>query len=113
MDEWTRECRQACLACHEACLGAVAYLQASEAAVANVRLFFNTAEIAKATASLFRGDLDVAEQAGRVCVELCERVAHYCDSVPDDATMRACAAACRSCAEACQRMASIGAEMPV
>ena len=112
MSEWTRECLRACLACHEACLRAAAYLQAGEAAVAHVRLLFNTAEIAKATASLLRGDLDVAEQAGRVCVELCERTARYCDSVPDDATMRACVEACRSCAEACQLMASVGAEMP-
>lgn len=102
-----RECLRACLECHEACMRAVAYLQANEAAVAtdHVRLLFNTAEIVKTTASLLRGDLDVAEQAARVCVELCERAARYCDGFPDEATMRACAEACRSCTEACQLMA--------
>ena len=85
MSEWARECRRACLACHEACLRAAAYLQASEANVAHVRLLFNTADIANTTASLLRGDLDVAEHAGRACVELCERAARYCDSLPEDA----------------------------
>ena len=111
MRESIRECVRACLACHEACLSAAAYVQTSEAAVAHVRLLFNTADIAKTTASLLRGDLDVAERAGRLCGELCERTALYCDSVPDDATMRACSAACRWCAEACQLMASVDAEV--
>jgi hypothetical protein len=102
MSDWTRECLRACLACHEACLRAAAYLQATDAAVAHVRLLFNTAEIVKTTASLLRGDLDVAEQAGRVCAELCERTARYCERFPDDAAMRACTEACRACAVACR-----------
>jgi hypothetical protein len=107
MIEQTRECLRACLDCHDACLKAVTYLQQHEPAVAtdHVRLLFNTAEIAKTTASLLRGDLDVAEHAGRACVELCERAARYCDRFPDDATMRACAAACRSCTAACHLLA--------
>jgi hypothetical protein len=85
----------------------VADLQAHEGGVAtdHVRLLFNTAEIARTTASLLRGELDVAEQAARVCVELCERAARYCIRL-DGATMLACAAACRSCAEACRLMAA-------
>ena len=100
MTEWTRECVRACLACHEACLRAAAYLQASEAAVAHVRLLFSTAEIVKATVNLLRGDLDVARQASPVCMELCERAARYCERFPDDAAMRACTEACRACAMA-------------
>ena len=65
MSDRTRECFRACLACHDACLRAASYLQASEAAVALVRLLFNTADIVKTTASLLRSDLDVAEHAGR------------------------------------------------
>jgi hypothetical protein len=113
MMEQTRECHRACLACHEACLRAAAYLQASEATEAHVRLLFNTADIAKTTASLLRGDLDIAEHAGRVCMELCARAARYCDSVPDDAAMRACSEACRACAEACHLMAGVGVAVPV
>ena len=109
MSDRTRECLRACLACHDACLRAASYLQASEAAVALVRLLFNTADIVKTTASLLRSDLDVAEHAGRACVGVCERTARSCDSAPDDATLRACSEACRSCAQAWQLMARAGA----
>ena len=104
MVERARECLRACLECHEACLRAVTYLQANEAAIAteHVRLLFNTAEIVRTTASLLRGDLDVAEQVARACVQMCQRSARYCDRFPDEVTMRACSAACRSCADECQ-----------
>ena len=110
MSDRTRERLRACLACHEACLRAASYLQASEAAVPIVRLLFNTADVVKITAGLLRSDPDVAEHAGLVCIELCERAARSCDNIPDDATMRACSEACRSCALAWQVLAH--AELP-
>jgi hypothetical protein len=74
-----------------------------------VRLLFDTAEIVKAMAGLLRGDRDVAEQASRVCAELCERAARYCENLPGEPAMRACAESCRACADACQLMAAAAA----
>ena len=52
MSDRSRERLRACLACHEACLRAPSYLQATAAAVPLVRLLFNTTDVVKITGLL-------------------------------------------------------------
>jgi hypothetical protein len=104
LDEYIRHC----LDCHRICLETATHLSAAGGHVspAAIRLLFNCAELARASAGLLRDAGDGNASAGAACAEVCDRAARLCDSFPGDPQMAVCAAACRRCAEAWRQVAA-------
>lgn len=87
------ECRAACLACVDHCLG----LKGEEDCV---RTCLDCADICGTCGSISARKGPMASVIARACAEACEKCAAECGD--GDEVMKACAEKCRACAEACK-----------
>lgn len=102
-----RACVDACTACRDACLVAVAHSVESGgllAAPAHVAVLLDAASLYETTAAFL---LRVSPRHGRectVCASVCRDCEASCRPFTDGGTLRRCADACAACAAACDRV---------
>lgn len=103
-----RACVEACTACRDACLVAVAHSVERGgplAAPAHVAVLLDSATLCETTASfLLRG----SPRHGRVCAvcaSVCRDCEASCRQIGQGETLRRCAEACARCAQACEPLA--------
>lgn len=101
-----QNCVDACLRCHQACLGeAMGHcLEAGGEHVApeHFRLMMACAEICRTAASFMLIQSPHHQQICEQCADICEECADDCEALGD---MESCVDACRRCADSCRAMA--------
>ena len=107
IDDKTRACIEACLACYQTCFS-MAMNHCLEEGGKHVepqhfRIMMACAEICRTSAHFMLMSSSHAKHVCKECAEICLQCAKDCEKLGD---MQECVAACRACAEACQRMAA-------
>lgn len=100
-------CIDACLRCHQSCLGGAARhcLEAGGPHVepGHFRLMLACAEICRAAAAVMLAGVPQHAAVCGACAEICDACAESCAALDG---MEDCVAACRACADSCRRMAA-------
>jgi hypothetical protein len=106
-----RACIEACLACHQACVEAVAHCLQPAGKSSNAEhahLLLDCAQICATSADFMSRGSPLHPRTCSVCAEVCDQCARACEAM-GDAAMKACAQSCWRCAELCGRMSGVSA----
>ncbi|MBN1207987.1 MAG: four-helix bundle copper-binding protein [Myxococcaceae bacterium] len=105
-----KACISDCMACSAVCLQSVTYcLQkgGKHAALDHIRLLEDCVQICKTSADFMLRGSPLHVRTCAICAEVCDKCAVSCESMADDAVMKACAEACRRCEESCRKMSKL------
>jgi hypothetical protein len=69
-----------------------------------MRLLLDTADLSRVAADLILRGSILQSQIGALCAVACEQCAESLSSLPQDAHVQDCIAACRRCARACRQL---------
>jgi hypothetical protein len=105
-----QQCIKNCTDCRAACLKTIAYCRkkgGKHAEAAHLRILQDCAESCQSSVSFMRRGSEFHARTCGLCAEVCDRCAETCEQFPNDAQMKACAAACRRSGKSCRAMAGM------